>query len=1019
MRPLKLSFAAFGPFLSEQTVDFGALAADGLFLIHGDTGVGKSSILDALTYALFKEASSGDVEKSRSLRNDRAEPKDETFVAFDFALGSERFRVRRCPEQPRPGRRGEAAVRRPAQASVHALDAGGGVRACLASSPRETDAWVAERIGFNAEQFRRVLLIPQGRFRDVLEGDAETRTELLRRIFDTSALRRFEESLRKRAAGAREAEAGIGARLEALWSEAQVRGMDGLEAAAAAAGKAATALEKEAQAAAREAVRARAESEGGRAAAAALERVRIRRAAVEAARAGAAARRAEAEALEAARRAERVDPPRRRGLEARERLAREEAALAEARSEEKAARACSEAAVLASGEARSGRKRSAELEAQAAVAEALIPRFAARERARASNAEAQARREVAAETLRLKNLKAEEAERDVRSLADSERVCAEAATRLPGWEAEARWAEERRKAAEERLVRVQKAFAAKIEYEKRVLECEAASQTAAEAEAAERRMATAREAAFAAEAARTLEPGLPCPVCGSTQHPAPALGGGIAPAPQEWEAIRSRRAETAETWAQARAAREGAEALWKALAPEEHAAAEPLSLEDARRRETEAQAAVAEGKRAAGEWARLKVLLAERQTASEKARREAGEAVESLHDAESAAAAAGERLRAAESELVGVPGDAAVTAQRARALREEARALQLKADAAEAREAAAARALAAAERALVDGGRRLEEARTLASEAKREWLEALAREGFPDGEAWKAAHLKSEERELRETAWNAACRDADAAEKALEEAEAAAPGTEMPDLPRLEQETRLAEEKAQAAERTAAAAQERRKVGLERLERARALTAEWDRKAGESARWGALDALVRGAGGRGSGIENKVSFERFVLAAWLDEILETANLHLGDMSGHRFALVRRVEERDQRLASGLNLDVLDAFNGGKARTVRSLSGGESFKAALALALALAEGAERAGGGRPLECLFVDEGFGSLDQESLSQVLRTLVDLRRNGRLVGVISHVESLKDRIPGRIRVRRDGIGGGLIEQG
>jgi exonuclease SbcC len=143
----------------------------------------------------------------------------------------------------------------------------------------------------------------------------------------------------------------------------------------------------------------------------------------------------------------------------------------------------------------------------------------------------------------------------------------------------------------------------------------------------------------------------------------------------------------------------------------------------------------------------------------------------------------------------------------------------------------------------------------------------------------------------------------------------------------------------------------------------------------------------------------RLTFERYVLAAYFDEIIIAANQRLEKMTGSRYLLKRKEDKSKGRAQQGLELEVFDNYTG-KARHVKTLSGGEGFKASLALALGLADIVQSYSGGISLDTLFVDEGFGSLDPESLDSAIQCLVDIQKTGRLVGVISHVSELKERI-------------------
>lgn len=159
------------------------------------------------------------------------------------------------------------------------------------------------------------------------------------------------------------------------------------------------------------------------------------------------------------------------------------------------------------------------------------------------------------------------------------------------------------------------------------------------------------------------------------------------------------------------------------------------------------------------------------------------------------------------------------------------------------------------------------------------------------------------------------------------------------------------------------------------------------------------------------GDANGVNLERFVLGALLDDVLLKANLRLKAMSGGRYQLTRRQERDDRRKKSGLDMDVFDSYTG-QARPANTLSGGETFLASLSLALGLADVVQEYAGGIRLDAMFIDEGFGTLDSESLDLALRTLTALHGQSRLVGIISHVAELDERIPAKLRIRKTDCG-------
>jgi exonuclease SbcC len=183
-------------------------------------------------------------------------------------------------------------------------------------------------------------------------------------------------------------------------------------------------------------------------------------------------------------------------------------------------------------------------------------------------------------------------------------------------------------------------------------------------------------------------------------------------------------------------------------------------------------------------------------------------------------------------------------------------------------------------------------------------------------------------------------------------------------------------------------------------------TVEHERVAEQTAQHAVLENLAQTLAGRGENTY-RMSLETFVLAAELEEIVAAANLRLNDMSDGRYQLQHTDSRAARGAASGLGIVVFDAFTG-QTRPAQSLSGGETFLGSLALALGLAEVVTARAGGVQLDTLFIDEGFGSLDADTLDTAMRTLDELRQGGRTVGVISHVEAMHEQIPAQLTVRR-----------
>jgi len=861
VRPLAVTMQAFGPYAGVQTLDFADLRGAGFFLITGPTGAGKTTVLDAMSFALYGDTSGGaENEGGRSgaaMRSDHADPGTLTRVVFDFSIGADLYRVERLPEQERPKLRGEGTTTHPQEATMWRLRRGDdGARsidgAPLATGWTKVKAKAEDVLGFRGEQFRQVVMLPQGRFQQLIEADSNEREQILRALFDTGHYAAIELALKDEAATLRRAAEKVITQRDEVLRQAESAGADDLRERCAR-------LSVEAQDAAQYADEAEAAdkasqkllAEGHDAA------TRLREHAAAAAQVvELAARDAEIELLgaelDAARRAAEVADVAREAGDA-------EAGLSIARDAAEAASSETAAAAAA-------------LAAAAAALELEVSRAAAREHA---------------------------------------------AAEVPRLEAFVAGADELAEAREALVTATAEASA-------RRREAEAADASWAAARALLAGLEAAWREAQAGLLARSLGDGLPCPVCGSTDHPSPAELTADVPAEDDVDAARAaveaalERRDTAQASLQrAEAALAGAEAL-----AGERAAGVPPELADP----DVLEKALGEARRVERE---LRVAFERAQTSAHKT--------------------------------------------------------EIAATGSEAARSAAAAALAGAE--------------TRAREAGARLAERLAQAGFSGEAERQNAHRDPSVIEQLEKLVSAHEQSALKAAERLRLAEQAAQGLEPPDLTRLETEA----EACAATTRNAREAASGLRAGAEAAEK---LLTRLDELAGEAAGFEARYAVV----GRLADVANRrnargLSFQSYVLGAFLDDVLVAASERLRTISKSRYALERTEERSGRKLAAGLGLLVYDAWTG-VARPVTTLSGGEKFMAALSLALGLAEVVQAHAGGIRLETVFVDEGFGSLDDESLDLAISSLMSLNEGGRLVGIISHVSELSERIDARLEV-------------
>ncbi|MGW0712770.1 AAA family ATPase [Streptomyces sp. NPDC002643] len=998
MRLHRLDITAFGPFGGAQSVDFDALSAAGLFLLHGPTGAGKTSVLDAVCYALY-----GSVPGARqsgqgtTLRSDHAAPTTRTEVSLELTVAGRRLEITRQPPWERPKKRGSGTTLDKAQSRLREYDAATRAWKDLSRSHQEIGEEVTQLLGMSREQFCQVVLLPQGEFARFLRADAEARGKLLGKLFDTHRFAAVEKRLAERRRA----------------TEAQVREGDDelladLHRMQQAAGDT-SAMEPPPELTAGDP--GLAEAVLGWAAVArstARERLTI----AHRARATAESARTAAEhALGDVREVARLQ---RRFAEARERAVRLEE-RAEAHREDRA---------------RMERARKAE-----AVAPALELRDAAEtEHARASADDAHARaalpseytdagavglataaRQVAQELgglesarraeRRLAELVAERAELDDEERADDD-VLRDAEGWLADWETTRAGLQARIDEAQAAATRAEQLAVQREPAEKRLGAARQRDQLGRDTDAAQTRVLRLAERAveardhwldlkeqrlkgIAAELAAQLVDGEPCAVCGGTEHPAPArkIAGHVGREAEDRALAAYQRADEERTEAERRLG-VVRQALAAASAEAGDTPTEQLAEQMA---ELERLYAEARQGGSGAHRAQEELRSAERERERRIAARQ--DAVVRAASRDTRRDALEREREALEGELTQARGDAESVAARAAQWERRAALLTDAADAA---------------RAADDTAQRLKD-------ADARLADAAFRAGFDTPEAAADALLDdAAHRELqrRLDVWQ---QEEAAVRAVLAEADTAAAAQRPPaDLATAERD---AEAAARRLQHTVSAwdAAERRCDELDRLStrfaasvrRLAPLREEYDRVA----RMAGLTA------GTAADNERRMRLEAYVLAARLEQVAAAATVRLQRMSSGRYTLVHS-DDRAGRGRSGLGLHVVDAWTG-RERDTATLSGGETFFASLALALGLADVVTDEAGGVSLDTLFIDEGFGSLDDQTLDEVLDVLDSLRERDRSVGIVSHVADLRRRIHAQLEVVKGRAGSAVRLRG
>jgi exonuclease SbcC len=971
MRPHRLRVTAFGPFAEAVEVDLDALAGSGLFLLHGETGAGKTTLLDALGFALFGQVP-GVRQGAKRLRSDHASPATRTEVQLEVTLGGRRMRVTRSPEQERAKLRGTGTTKEPAKVLLEERE-GSGWR-CVSTRVGEADAELADLVGMSAQQFFQVVLLPQGDFARFLRAGSDERAALLERLFATDRFRSVEHWLaerRRATTTARDAARDVVARLAAR--VAQAAGVEEPDDVAEVwAPSLASAAAQAAQAAADQALREQAALDQ---ALAADEQTR----------------------LLADRQARR-----RAALAEQQRLLAEADTVAALHDELDAARRSAEMATVLDDAAARARQLRQASEAQVRVQEQLPTALRSADgpllRAARDDLAGRAGRldAVRADADRAATEEAAAGEADA-AAARAQTEAKRLRTELEQVPAQRQRAEELRAAAQTASVRLP-AVQARLEQRRATAaDARALAEASSQLEAlrarhlaARERAADAREQAQAlrearfdgmvAELAATLVDGTPCLVCGSLEHPDPSQ-------------IEGRRVSRDDE----EAAASGADRL-RTHAEQLGAEVAALEAQCVQLRARVGDAGVAE---LTADVAALAAEL-ETLTTSAAALDGAEQAVAALDDRATALAA---RLAALDAECVAARGEAAAARARAGDACAVVAALLDGADDLDTA-VTVVRASVDAVDAALDAAERSAAARREAQRAEQQAIVAARAAGFVDVDDAEAAR--------RDADWRAAATARTTAHReALLAVEAVLRERDLDvalDPPADAGATASVVEAARA--RHAAAVHARGRLG-DRAAQLAALAPQLAQAVADlvplTARAAEVRTLADLTAGQG-GNTLRMTLSAYVLAARLEEVAAVASERLLRMTQGRYTLVHTDAGRGNAKA-GLGLLVRDTWTG-QDRDTSTLSGGETFLASLALALGLADVVAAEAGGARTEALFVDEGFGTLDEQALEEVMDVLDGLREGGRVVGVVSHVAELRQRIPAQVHVRKGRAG-------
>lgn len=1011
MKPEILTICAFGPYRKKVCLDFSILSEQPFFLIHGATGAGKTSIFDAICYALYGEAAT-EARTPRMLRNREAGPEVDTYVDLTFCVRDTHWHIRRNPEYMRKAKRGTGLARQAPEVVLERLEDG----RVMESWTRDggVQARIVRLLGFQCKQFRQVVLLPQGEFRRFLMADTSARKEIMKVLFNTEIYQKLEDKLKEKAAEVSKSYDGIAEKQRLYLAEANAKDEAEFAALLAAREQQAAALAKQTAA-----LQSRKE---------ACEKERD------------AARDTMAKFTQADKAAEE--------LQKWERIVPEDEEVKAMLDRADRAAALMDLANQLQVARQDAAKREQDLEALKQQGKKLATAYKqAEERFVMVQQQKPAHAAEREELIVLQGLlkvarELEQAKKDASAKqAASEKGQQEAASakqRLLAAEqdlkAEQQQAEALQKEAlnvdalklrQQNLLAEQEKAAAAARSETLVREAaagyEQAEQAAKKAEtewqAARAELAHLRELAKEARAvllAEHLEEGEPCPVCGATHHPKLAeavtkvvtdkmLKAKEADVSSFEKRHQAAAARAQEKSGQLAAARAQAEALVKQLAGREPA---ELAAELAK-----VKTALQGAQEAAARYGSLMKAIERRQQEQAQLHEKAA-ALEQKAAASAAEAAAAKALvQDKQAQLAGkeLPAEPQELAHQYQQREASWQAAEKAAVAAEQDYHSLDTRYHAAQSAWKTKREELLRSQEQAAALQQSFAGRLVQAGFADEAAyeaalqgsWRASDYRDKvRRELlsHEQALHTARTNLDNCQKTIEK-------LEKPDLAAAEDAASAAQAAWQQALRESSAAEtvlrswQKRQKDLDALrEQSGELTQTYARITG-------LSELASGKTG------SRVSFQTYVLHSLLDDVMEMANQRLLIMSRGQYELHAGQRQRANQ-QGGLDMEIFDHYSG-YARPLATLSGGESFLASLALALGLADVVQACAGGVRLDTMFIDEGFGTLDSETLDVALKALFELQKSGRLIGIISHVEELRSRIPARLEVTKTKSGG------
>mgnify|MGYP002601916501 CR=1 FL=1 len=931
MRPIKLTISAFGPYAKETEIILDELGERGLYLITGDTGAGKTTIFDAIAFALYGEAS-GNEREPGMLRSKYADPKTPTFVELDFLYQGQIYHIRRNPEYMRPKDRGEGMTLQRADAVLEFPD-----DRLPVTKAKEVTKAVTELIGLDRGQFTQIAMLAQGDFMKLLFSKTEERSKIFREIFHTRPYLAFQEKMKNASSKMQEQYEDVSKSILQYMKDISCDEDDVL--------------------------------------AADVKKIRESKAVVHADKVLELLETLTDQDADSVKEKKKNLTKIEKDLEElNQRIGKAEAVIRAKKELEKAEQTIAEKTIAEKTPTLE------ELEVALKEEQKKVP-----ERERLAE-EIGKRQEKLAEYDELKKLQKQikELEKQIEILKGRESQYQEKKAQMQAQLEQKKNLLEQLKDAEIKVLKVtaeQKEVSVRKEaaediliqykrYQRQKKSVEEAQKAylVMQEECTERKTQLAwMERAFLDEQAgilaKVLKAGEPCPVCGSIHHPCPAQMTEGAPEKEELEKYRK---ETADVEKKTNDASLSANAKLVQLKALEEEIKKSVKSFDSSIQEEEIEKSL--------------TFIGQQMNALGEAEKDLRKKLEVAKEA----VADKQKLETEIPELEQM--------QKKLQEEEQERKNQL---------LVSERDKANIEEQAVKVRGKLEFPEKAEAEQKIKELEKRKKEMDKNLDVAQKAF-----RECSQTVEAAKTK-----KKTLEKQIAGNKETDMEELVQARQEVSGAKKELQKQMDTLKIRYETNQKILHEIDKQSAKLLELERN------WTQVREISDTVNGKiKGGSKEKIKFETYIQTNYFDRIIARANTRFMVMSGGQYELKRQTNTDDRKSQSGLELNVIDHYNGSE-RSVKTLSGGESFKASLSLALGLSDEIQASAGGIQLDTMFVDEGFGSLDEESLEQAMKALNGLTEGNRLVGIISHVQELKLRIDKQIVVTKEKAGGSRVE--